>query len=107
MTSGNLRRLMRVGGGAAGVAMLAGMWGCETDSFVDPSITGRWEMTPTVMPILDRLSAIEDQPSEPVQAEAIQPQDLIPEVEQYRFGAGDGVEIVIRDFVTPGIEEKF
>ncbi len=107
MTIGNYRRLARIGLGTAGVAILAGLTGCETDSFMDPSITGRWEMTPTVMPILDRLSAIEDQPSEPIQAEAIQAQDLIPEVEQYRFGPGDGIEIIIRDFVTPGIEEKF
>jgi protein involved in polysaccharide export with SLBB domain len=108
MTSGKQRRLMRVcGGGAALMAAAAGLTGCETDSFIDPSVTGRWEMTPTVMPILDRLSSIEEQPAETVRSEAIQPQDLIPEIEQYRFGAGDVVEVIIRDFVTPGAEERF
>ncbi len=109
MTSGRPRRRVRtiIGSGAALLAMLVGLAACETDSFVDPSVTGRWEMTPTVMPILDRLSAIEEEPTDTIQAEAIQPQDLIPEIEQYRFGPGDTIEVAIRDFVQPGAEEKF
>jgi len=86
---------------------LAGLGGCETDSFFDPSVVGRWENTPTVMPILDRLSAIEDEPADMVRSEPIRPEDLIPEVEQYRFGPGDVLEVVIRDFINPGVEEKF
>lgn len=109
MTSGRPRRRVRttIGGGAALLAMLAGLTGCETDSFIDPSVTGRWEMTPTVMPILDRLSTIEEEPTDTVQSEPIQPQDLIPEIEQYRFGPGDTIEVAIRDFVQPGAEERF
>jgi protein involved in polysaccharide export with SLBB domain len=101
------RRQVRIGGCAACLVMLAGLTGCETDSFIDPSVIGRWEMTPTVMPILDRLSSIEDEPAEIIAADPIQPEDLIPEVDQYRFGPGDAIEVSIRDFVTPGIEEKF
>lgn len=93
--------------GAACLIMLAGLTGCETDSFMDPSVTGRWEMTPTVMPILDRLSSIEDEPADVIAADPIQPQDLIPEIDQYRFGPGDTIEVIIRDFVVPGTEEKF
>lgn len=92
---------------AALVAAMAGLAGCETDSFLDPSVIGRWENTPTVMPILDRLSAIEDEPADMVRAEPIRPEDLIPEVEQYRFGPGDVLEVVIRDFISPGVEEPF
>lgn len=111
MTKQKTRRLAGryapIGGGAACLLMLAGLTGCETDSFMDPSVIGRWEMTPTVMPILDRLSSIEDEPADAIAADPIQPQDLIPEVDQYRFGPGDTIEVNIRDFVNPGVEEKF
>ena len=102
------RRVRRTATAAALLAALAGvMGGCETDSYIDPSVTGRWEMTPTVVPILDRLSAIEDEPTEYVQASQVLPGDLVPEVDQYRFGAGDAVEVRIRDFFTIGTEEPF
>lgn len=91
-----------VAAAAAGV-----LGGCETDSFLDPSVTGRWEKTPVVMPILDRLSAIEDEPTEFVQTSSIVPSDLVPEVDQYRFAAGDAMEIRIRDFFLIGQEEAF
>ncbi|MCC6322449.1 MAG: hypothetical protein IT438_13550 [Phycisphaerales bacterium] len=102
------KRLGRRAVGTAGLlAALAGFAGCETDSFFDPTSVGRWEYTPTVMPILDRLSAIEEEQTDMIKAEAIQPEDLIPEVEQYRFGPSDSVEVVIGDFVQPGADEKF
>lgn len=90
---------------AAGLA--AGLPGCGVDSFVDPSVTGRWENTPTVMPILDRLSAIEDDTGEFVQTSPPQAADLVPEAAQYRFGPGDTLEVRIRDFFVIGIEEPF
>jgi polysaccharide export outer membrane protein len=77
------------------------------DSFLDPSVTGRWEKTPTIMPVLDRLSAIEDEPAEYVQTSPIVPADLVPEVEQYRLAPGDQVEVRIRDFFNLGQEEVF
>lgn len=90
------------------VVLLAGFaGGCESDSFLDPSVTGRWEQTPTVVPILDRLSAIEDESGEFVQTSPVTAQDLIPEPDQYRFGPGDSVEIRIRDYFTIGVEETF
>lgn len=89
---------------AAAAGMLGG---CETDSYLDPSVTGRWEKTPVVMPILDRLSAIEDEPTEFVQTSQVLPSDLVPEVDQYRFAAGDSIEIRIRDFFLIGQEEAF
>jgi len=38
----------------------AALGGCSLDSYMNPSITGRWEATPTTVPILDRIAAIED-----------------------------------------------
>lgn len=81
--------------------------GCESDSFLDPSVTGRWEQTPTVVPILDRLSAIEDESGEYVQSSPITAQDLIPEPDQYRLGPGDQIEVRIRDYFVVGVEEPF
>ncbi len=87
-----------------GVGLLTG---CETDSFIDPSVLGRWEKTPVIMPVLDRLSAIEDEPTEYVQSSPPTAADLVPEVDSYRFVPGDAVEVRIRDFFVPGQEEPF
>lgn len=99
---------MRAAGASAAMVLTAfGLGGCEVDSFFDPSVTGRWEKTPTVMPVLDRLSQIEDEPTEFVQSSGIVASDLVPEVDQYRFGPGDSVEIRIRDYFTLGQDEAF
>lgn len=100
------KRLGRVAALAA-LAGLAGgvLTGCETDSFIDPSVLGRWEKTPVIMPVLDRLSAIEDEPAEYVQSSPPTSADLVPEVDSYRFAAGDQMEVKIRDFFVPGQEE--
>lgn len=97
----------RAAGLATGAALVGMLAGCQADSFLDPSVTGRWEQTPTVMPILDRLSVIEDETGELVQTSPISAQDLIPEPDQYRFGPGDSVEVRIRDYFTVGVEEPF
>lgn len=81
--------------------------GCESDSFLDPSVTGRWEVTPTVMPILDRLSAVEDEAGELVESTPVTTADLIPEPDEYRLGAGDTVEVTLRDFFEIGKDEVF
>ena len=79
---------------AAGVAV---MTGCETDSFFDPSITGRWEYTPTELPILERLDVIEDDQGDFSDASDITPEDLQPVIEEYHFGPGDGVHVEVWD----------
>jgi len=45
-----------------GMLMLGSVFmsGCTWDSFMDPSIVGRWERTPTSVPILNHIGAIED-----------------------------------------------
>lgn len=99
--------LWSVCGLAAGLA--AGLGGCETDSFLDPSVVGRWEHTPTRVPILTRLSAIEDATDEFVEYTEVTPEDLIPQPNEYRVGPGDRLQIVLYDDVNsnqPGVYER-
>jgi polysaccharide export outer membrane protein len=86
---------------------MATLTGCEVDSWFDPSVIGRWEQTPTIVPILDRIASIEDQTGVHVEATQIQPADLVPDAEEYRIAAGDVLEIRIRDFFEVRIEERF
>jgi protein involved in polysaccharide export with SLBB domain len=83
------------------------MVGCEANSFFDPGKVGNWKPTPTIMPILDRLSVIEDEPTEYVQSSPVMPSDLVPEIDQARFSPGDVVEVRIQDFFQVGREESF
>lgn len=81
--------------------------GCAADSFLDPSVTGRWKQTATIVPVLERLSILEDEPTEFVTTSPVMPGDLVPEVDQYRLGAGDAMEIKIQDFLQIGREEAY
>ncbi|GAB4384512.1 MAG: hypothetical protein Kow0022_07300 [Phycisphaerales bacterium] len=84
-------------------AGLLGLSGCTNwDSYFDPSVVGRWEHTPTKVPILKRIATIEDEPDEYVEYSEIRPSDLIPEAEPYRLGAGDGLLISVFDIIVPG-----
>lgn len=96
--------------GAAGMAaaLVAGLTGCESDSYMDPSITGRWEVTPTTVPIIERLVAIEGPAGQAsVETTPVGPEDLIPVVAEYRVAPGDGMEIKVLDLYEPGREESF
>ncbi|MEL7472876.1 MAG: polysaccharide biosynthesis/export family protein [Planctomycetota bacterium] len=86
------------------LALVAGaaMAGCEVDSYFDPSITGRWERTPTTVPILERLAAIEGPEEQFVEYTDIQPEDLVPEIEAYRSAPGDGLRITAYDLIVTG-----
>ncbi len=102
------RRPMRALLTAAGLAVAAmGLTGCEIDSYFDPSVIGRWEHTPTIMPIQTRLASIEDDTGEYVQATPVQPGDLVPDADEHRFSPGDVLEIRIRDFFQLQTEERF
>ena len=79
--------------------------GCNVDSFLDPSVTGRWEATPTIVPILERISVIEPEDSAYVEVTDIQPHDLIPEIAEYRIGPGDMLEVVLYDLIHEGVPE--
>ena len=86
-------------------ALLAtGLLGCEQDSWMDQSVAVRMEPTPVTMPILDRLSVIEE-PEEVIPGlSQIESEDLIPEVTEYVLGPGDMVTVTIFELITPGVE---
>lgn len=115
-TTHNCAQLNRLAGRAAarlamsGVLALLplGLVGCtETDSFIDQSVLGRWEHTPTIMPVLDRIAAIEDNTGEAVEYSDPTPDDLIPVAMQYRIGPGDLIDILAYDLVEPGKPELY
>ncbi len=56
-------------------------------------MVGRWERTPTELPILERLDVIEDDQGDFSEATEITPEDLQPVIEEYRFGPADFVRV--------------
>jgi polysaccharide export outer membrane protein len=74
------------------------------DSFMDPSQVGRWERTPVVLPILDRLDVIESDTSVIVGMSKVQPADLIPDVREYVIGEGDLITVTVFELIAPGVD---
>lgn len=104
------KKLRRSGRGAAALLAAAGaavLGGCNADSWFDPSVHGRWEDTPTTMPILDRIAAIEDKTPDLVETSPPVREDLIAEAQQYRLGPSDQIEIRISNFETVGMESQY
>ncbi len=99
-------RFARIGA-ACGLAAAATLAGCNADSYMDPSVVGRWEATPTVVPILDRIDVIERDRGEFVESAPVTPEDLIPEVDDYRVGPGDTIFVEIFDFLQAGVPTPF
>lgn len=88
------------------LAMLGTMLGgCSFDSYMDPSVVGRWERTPTRVPILNHIGAIEDPQTQYVEVSEITSDDLIPETDIYRVGPGDFLDLTIYDLITRGAAE--
>ena len=80
--------------------------GCESDSYMNPSVTGYYENTPTTMPVLDRIDVIEA-PEEPLGVTGPpEAQDLIVNSLQYRLAAGDEVGVEIYELITVGRTEN-
>lgn len=83
-----------------GLSILA-LAGCETDSFIDPSVVGRWERTPTTVPILERIAAIEEEEGEFVEYTDPTSDDLKVDADDYRIGPGDALDVVLYDMIVP------
>mgnify|MGYP000991430568 CR=1 FL=1 len=80
--------------------------GCESDSYMNPSVTGYYENTPTTMPVLDRIDVIEA-PEVPLGVTGPpEAQDLIANTLQYRLAAGDEVGVEIYELITVGRTES-
>ena len=78
--------------------------GCEVDSYMNPSVIGRWERTPVVMPILDQLDIIDEPNWEPPGLSQVRPEDLIPKIAEYVIGPGDVVAVSVFELMQPGQE---
>lgn len=78
---------------------VVGMGGCQ-DSFMDPSVMGRWEHTPTVVPVLDRIATIEDDDGKQVEYSDPMPEDLIPQAFVYTITSGDTLEVTLYDLIV-------
>lgn len=87
-------------------ALLAGS-GCEVDSFLDPSVTGRWEHTPTSVPILERIASIEGEEDAFVETSEVQPGDLEPELTEYRVAPGDQLAVEIFDLIAENVPQQY
>lgn len=87
-------------------ACLIMLGGCNTyDSFLNPSVTGRWERTPTRVPILQHLAAIEDPADQWVEFSEITREDLIPQSDVYRVAPGDVLMITVWDLIQANQSE--
>lgn len=92
-------------GAGLGLGGCSNMPGMESDSFLDPSVVGRWEHTPTVVPILDRLDSIEGIDQEYIEPTDPTAEDLVPLAVEYAMAPGDSIQIRVRDLVRVGVEE--
>jgi polysaccharide export outer membrane protein len=84
------------------VAAVLLMGGCNITSYFDPSKTGRFESTPTTIPILDRIDVIEREPDPWSNASAVTQDDLRPSDLTYRLSAGDVITVEIFELMVQG-----
>jgi len=93
--------------GLLGAVLFVGPIGCETDSWLDPSVVGRWEHTPVTMPILDRIDVIEGEDNLSVSLSEVTPDDLRPDFSEYTIGPSDTIGVIIFELVDPGQEAAY
>lgn len=97
-------RKAAIAAGALALSSLAGGCMYNTDAWLwDPSVTGRWENTPTIVPVLERIDIIESASMDAVQVSEVRPEDLQVSATQYRVGPGDVLIIRIFDFFDLGV----
>lgn len=92
---------------SAGLVCLLGGCSTDLDTYLDPSKPIRAEATPTSVPILDRIAAIEGPADQYVVHDTIRAEDLRPEASEYRIFPGDSLEVRIWDIITPDQPEIY
>jgi polysaccharide biosynthesis/export protein len=90
---------------AALVSLVAIGTGCETKGFLDPTEIGRFEKTPLVVPILDKLVVgIETDDVQFAGAREVTADDLEVASSDYRIGANDLLQVTIQDLAGAGTQ---
>ncbi len=93
--------------GACGLALAgSSLTGCAK-SFMDPTKLGGFQPTSSIMPILDRISSIEDDSGQVVEYSDPLQEDLIPQPQSYRIGPGDQLRVIAYDVVVIGQREEY
>ena len=82
--------------------MAAALGGCNVDSYMDPSRTGRFELEPTTVPVIDRIDVIEKKEDYWLKATPVLPEDLIPGDLSYRLAPGDQVTVGVYELLRAG-----
>jgi len=83
-------------------AVILALGGCNVTSYFDPSKTGRFETTPTTIPILDRIDVIERDQDPWAKASPVTPDDLLPSDLTYRLSPGDLITVEIFELLMQG-----
>lgn len=79
--------------------------GCETKSFLDPGEVGRFEKTPLLVPILDKVVVgVEQDEVRFAGAREVTPEDLVAPTSDAIIGANDVIQVTINDLVGPGLQ---
>ena len=78
------------------------LFGCNLNSYFDPSRTGRFEYTPTTIPILERIDVIEGDADPWAKAVSPTQADLLPGDLTYRIAPADFVTVEIFELLAQG-----
>jgi len=85
------------------LAGAAGLSGCEVDDWlINPSTVGRWNHTPTAVPILEQIDVIESGTGQYVDVTQVTPEDLIAEPRDYTIAPGDVARVQVLDLLPGG-----
>ncbi len=71
---------------------------------MDPSVVGRWEQTPVVLPILEQLDVIDEPATRPAGMSKVAPGDLKAEVREYVIGPDDLLTVSVYELITLNVE---
>jgi polysaccharide export outer membrane protein len=89
------------------LGLLVGLTGCHWDSFMDPSVIGRWEDTPAVVPVLEQLAPIESDGGALVEYTDVTLDDLQVQAEAYTISSADEILLEVWDVVIQGQAERY